>query len=58
MFTPAQLSAIRKVTLARILCDNGDNVTKMPADVFLNTELQKFKKCEDIPAIDLSHKKY
>lgn len=33
-FTKAQISEIEKVTLARIFCDNGDDIESMQANVF------------------------
>lgn len=33
-FTSAQLAEIEKVTLARIFCDNGDEIQRMQPNVF------------------------
>lgn len=33
-FTAAQLEEIKKVTFARILCDNSDNIERMQRNVF------------------------
>lgn len=56
-FTPMQLNELRKVTQAKIICDNADDlptiqrwVLKMAHPVF-NPRVP----CEDIPTIDLSY---
>jgi hypothetical protein len=36
-FTPAELKEIRKVSLARILCDNTNDVTKMQPHAFMTS---------------------
>jgi len=52
-FTSEQLRQVRKVTLAQIFCSSGDNITKVPEDVFMyNGDAHKFKSCEDLPKID------
>ncbi|XP_065214179.1 peroxidasin [Planococcus citri] len=54
-FTPSQLSAIKKVTLSRVLCDNSDNLTRITEDVFILPNLQKSKyiSCDAVPKLDL-----
>ncbi|KAM3923611.1 peroxidasin homolog isoform 2-T2 [Leptodactylus fuscus] len=55
VFTPAQLSQIKQTSLARILCDNGDNIQHVQKDVFLVASFPHgMQKCKDIPAVDLS----
>ncbi|XP_075032781.1 peroxidasin homolog [Mixophyes fleayi] len=55
VFTPAQLTQIKQTSLARILCDNGDNIQHVQEDVFrLASFPQGMKKCEDIQSVDLS----
>ncbi|KAG8567085.1 hypothetical protein GDO81_013493 [Engystomops pustulosus] len=55
VFTPAQLTQIKQASLARILCDNGDNIQHVQKDVFYVASFPKgMQKCEDIPGIDLS----
>ena len=34
VFTPAQLTQIKQSSLARIVCDNADNITRVQRDVF------------------------
>lgn len=54
IFKPEQLDQIKQTTLGRILCDNGDNITRVQDDVFVLPELQGGRKqCEDIPMISL-----
>lgn len=53
-FRPEQLTQIKQISLARILCDNGDNITRIQPDVFLLPDKQKgFVSCDDIPYLDL-----
>ncbi|XP_064611459.1 peroxinectin A-like isoform X2 [Liolophura sinensis] len=55
-FTSAQLAEIRRVTLARIICDNFDVDTIQP-EAFKLSSVQGNERiaCDDIPRIDLSH---
>lgn len=56
-FTPAQLAEIRNVTLARIFCNNGDNIERMQPNVFLRpqggNEVRYCNDFEAIPSVDL-----
>ncbi|XP_011872587.1 PREDICTED: peroxidase-like isoform X1 [Vollenhovia emeryi] len=56
-FTPEQLTQLRNVTLARIFCDNGDDITHMQRNVFLKpqagNELRRCTDFEAIPSVDL-----
>ncbi|XP_073436974.1 peroxidasin homolog [Dendrobates tinctorius] len=54
VFTPPQLTQIKQTSLARILCDNGDNIRHVQEDVFHVASFPNgMKKCEDLPGIDL-----
>lgn len=53
-FRPGQLAQLRQVSLARILCDNGDDIRRIPTNVFLNTILEDFQDCSDIPRMSLA----
>ncbi|XP_046815214.1 peroxidasin homolog [Vespa crabro] len=55
-FRPEQLAQIQQVTLARILCDNGDKIDRVQPNVFLlpNENDNKFISCDNIPYLDLS----
>ncbi|CAI6359577.1 unnamed protein product [Macrosiphum euphorbiae] len=52
-----QLTEIRKVTLARIFCDNSNNVTMMQKKVFLTPEMADLQLCSSqlIPKININH---
>ncbi|CAJ0968166.1 unnamed protein product [Ranitomeya imitator] len=54
IFTPAQLTQIKQTSLARVLCDNGDNITKVQPDVFKMAEFPHgYISCKQIPQLDL-----
>ncbi|XP_041081499.1 peroxidasin homolog [Polyodon spathula] len=54
VFTPAQLTQIRQASLARVLCDNADDITEVQPDVFQIADFPHgFVSCSDIPFIDL-----
>ncbi|CAL1685408.1 unnamed protein product [Lasius platythorax] len=56
-FTPEQLAQLRNISLARIFCDNGNNITHMQRNVFLKpqagNELRRCTDFEAIPSVDL-----
>ncbi|KAL3275369.1 hypothetical protein HHI36_020136 [Cryptolaemus montrouzieri] len=54
VFKPEQLVQIKQYTLSRVLCDNGDNITKVTKNTFVLPERQGgFVECSKIPKIDL-----
>ncbi|CAG9770577.1 unnamed protein product [Ceutorhynchus assimilis] len=54
VFKPEQLVQIKQYSLARVLCDNGDNITRVTKNVFLLPELQDgIVSCDEIPKVDL-----
>ncbi|XP_059580086.1 probable oxidoreductase PXDNL isoform X4 [Alligator mississippiensis] len=54
VFTTAQLTQLKQTSLARVLCDNGDNIQQVPPDVFLKADYpQGYVSCSDIPKVDL-----
>ncbi|KAJ2954273.1 hypothetical protein O0L34_g2524 [Tuta absoluta] len=56
VFKPEQLEQIRQTSLARVLCDNGDNIDTIGENVFLLPEVQEgLITCEDLPAMDLRY---
>ncbi|XP_058872731.1 peroxidasin homolog isoform X1 [Acipenser ruthenus] len=54
VFTQAQLTQLKQASLARVLCDNGDNIQQVQSDVFLKADYpQGYVSCEEISRIDL-----
>ncbi|EFO27644.2 hypothetical protein LOAG_00844 [Loa loa] len=55
VFNKAQRDEIKKVSLARIICDNADNITNVQNDVFVfvGRHLQSYNSCADIQKLDL-----
>ncbi|XP_053365553.1 peroxidasin [Clarias gariepinus] len=54
VFSPAQLTQLKQASLTRVLCDNGDNITRVQPDVFTVAEFPHgYGSCEDVPKIDL-----
>uniref|UniRef100_A0A452IFZ4 Uncharacterized protein n=1 Tax=Gopherus agassizii TaxID=38772 RepID=A0A452IFZ4_9SAUR len=54
VFSPPQLTQIKQTSLARILCDNADNITRVQRDVFKVAEFPHgYDSCEEIPKLDL-----
>ena len=54
-FTLQQLEQIRKVTLARVLCDNVDGYrTSQPRAFVLPNRQNTFRACSRIPAMDFT----
>ncbi|XP_070574188.1 thyroid peroxidase-like [Ptychodera flava] len=52
VFTSSQLLELKKSSLARIICDNT-GIDELPTNVFRRADRSSFKKCEDLPEIDL-----
>lgn len=53
-FAPAQLTQIKMGSLARVLCDNGDNITQITPNIFHLPETQSgYRSCASIPKINL-----
>ncbi|XP_058835456.1 peroxidasin isoform X2 [Topomyia yanbarensis] len=55
-FKPEQLAQIKKATLGRMLCDNGDNITRVTDNVFVLPSKQGgYKFCDQISQMDFEH---
>ncbi|XP_023246127.1 peroxidase-like isoform X2 [Copidosoma floridanum] len=56
-FAPSQLESLKRASLARIFCDNGDSIAMMQPNVFLRpqkgNELESCHNFERIPSVDL-----
>lgn len=53
-FRPDQLNEIKMASLARVLCDNGDNITEINQNVFrLSDTKSGLIKCKKIPKMNL-----
>uniref|UniRef100_A0A7E4WD61 Peroxidase n=1 Tax=Panagrellus redivivus TaxID=6233 RepID=A0A7E4WD61_PANRE len=55
VFTQLQLQQIKRVTLAKVLCNNGDNIDRVQENVFLfpGKNLKMYKQCNEIPEVQL-----
>ncbi|KAL3120763.1 hypothetical protein niasHT_008055 [Heterodera trifolii] len=51
IFTRAQLAEIRRSSLARVICDNGDDFRTVPREAFRTGPIVQ---CTEIPQMDLS----
>uniref|UniRef100_A0A915CRG8 peroxidase n=1 Tax=Ditylenchus dipsaci TaxID=166011 RepID=A0A915CRG8_9BILA len=51
IFTRAQLAEIRRSSLSRIICDNGDNINSVPREAFRTFPVVS---CNEIPQMDLN----
>ncbi|XP_053689507.1 peroxidasin [Sabethes cyaneus] len=55
-FKPEQLAQIRKTTLGRVLCDNGDNITRVTENVFVLPSKQGgYRFCDELSQMDFEH---
>lgn len=55
-FNEEQREQLEKSSLARVLCDNGDNITKVTQNVFLLPKVQNgYISCDTLPEMDLRY---
>ncbi|GMS93912.1 hypothetical protein PENTCL1PPCAC_16087, partial [Pristionchus entomophagus] len=56
VFTPMQLQQIKKSSLSRLLCDNGDDITRVQRNAFMypGNSTQLYEKCENLPEMNLA----
>ncbi|XP_018333589.1 peroxidasin [Agrilus planipennis] len=54
VFKPEQLVQIKQYSVSRVLCDNGDNITRVTQNSFLLPERQGgYVSCSKVPKVDL-----
>lgn len=54
VFTPDQVVQLKQFSLARVLCDSSDSITRVQRDVFTMVHTRDdYISCSDIPRIDL-----
>jgi len=53
VFTRAQRRQIRKASLARVVCDNGDNIDRVQPDIFTSATVDEMVPCDELPFVDL-----
>lgn len=54
MFTANQLAELKKTSLAKIICENGDNIQTIQTDAFLNAKYpNEMTKCDRINDVSL-----
>ncbi|VEL31992.1 unnamed protein product, partial [Protopolystoma xenopodis] len=58
VFTTAQLAELRRAgsSLARVICDNADNITEVPKDAFLRPQggRKDLVSCSRVPSLNLA----
>ena len=52
-FTPDQLIQIKQSSLSRLICDNADDIDRVPAQALVLQDSSQFVSCADIPTVDL-----
>lgn len=52
-FSPDQLVQIKQASLSRVICDNTDDIERVPVDAFILQESSEFVSCDDLPTVDL-----
>lgn len=53
VFTKAQIKELEKTSLARVLCDNGDYITRIQKDAFSVADYDDMEPCNKIPGINI-----
>ena len=52
-FSPDQLIQLKQASLSRVICDNADNITRVPVDSFILQDSSEFVSCDKLPTVDL-----
>lgn len=54
VFTPEQLTEIKRTSLAQVICQSGDNIRRIQRDVFIRVKSDdEYVNCDSIPRLDL-----
>ena len=54
VFTTEQMNSLQKSSLAKVLCENGDRIDRIPRNVFLNAMYPRdYVPCSQIEDVDL-----
>ena len=54
IFTPVQLREIQRITLAKIICRNGDMIDKIPPQVMKIVPNNPLAYCNSLPGVDIT----
>uniref|UniRef100_A0A183BVU6 peroxidase n=1 Tax=Globodera pallida TaxID=36090 RepID=A0A183BVU6_GLOPA len=54
VFTDAQVAELKKTSLSRVLCDNGDRITEVPSQAFLLPFAGGTSSCASVVHLDLT----
>lgn len=53
-FSPDQLVQLNQASLSRILCDNAEDIHRVPIDAFILQDSSDFVSCSNLPSVDLT----
>uniref|UniRef100_A0A0N4ZT87 Peroxidasin n=1 Tax=Parastrongyloides trichosuri TaxID=131310 RepID=A0A0N4ZT87_PARTI len=55
VFTQLQLTQIKKYTISKIICNNGDDIDRIQKDsfMFVGDKKPSFQKCDELPDLNL-----
>ncbi len=52
-FSPDQLVQLKQASLSRVICDNADNISRVPLDAFVLQSVSEFVSCNEVPTVNL-----
>lgn len=52
-FTPDQLVQIKQSSLSRLICDNAEDVDRVPVNALMLQDTSQFVSCADLPTVNL-----
>ena len=44
---------LKQASLSRVICDNADNISRVPMDAFVLQSVSEFVSCEEVPTVNL-----